>query len=529
MQNINSIKDAYVYQGNPYSTFENSPVLYVGNNNAIGTSYKSFLYFDVSQIPANNFIQSADLKLYVLQKTIAGSVTVNIYRLGGSFDPAFLTWSSSQNIPTIATTDTLLVTNNDEYVTADITDIVQGWVNGTQQNNGIMISIDNQVNGYIQFASNNNPLISCYPVLEINSGSSQLEQDQITSGNFNIITSTSTVEGSKIATTHAITNNGTQPYNKALAVIQLNYNNQWYDEKGKAIYPGTKGVISTWAARNQEQLAIISAKSPTLYSFIPSATGGSYNLGQNLQVNTSNSALTESFNNQVGLLFSENPVGAPALNISPTTGTVTIPAGFDLTNAVTRTIEVVPEDINDCCNNQSLTFSNVISNSANNAQINAALTAAGVGDVANIITASNVSTAPNAIEVANGYANFLSGISNTIYEDMLINSDKNLEGLNVSVYYYSENTGNYQQVASNVPLSGNSIYLSQIIGQQPVTLLSKNNINDRYKILVNPTSTATGSYQLSINTIAGTLSGNTINPANVKYLTRNPIVTLNVQ
>lgn len=529
MQNINSIKDAYVYQGNPYSTFENSPVLYVGNNNAVGTSYKSFLYFDVSQIPANNFIQSAALKLYVLQKTIAGQVTVNIYRLDGSFDPAFLTWSSSQNIPTIATADTLMITNNSEYVTADITDIVQGWVDGTQKNNGIMLTIDNPVNGYIQFASNNNSVIAYYPVLEINSGSSQLEQDQITSGNFNIITSTSKVEGSKIATTHAITNNGTQVNNHGLAVIQLNYNNQWYDEKSVTIYPNTRGVISTWAARDKEQLSIISTKAPIVYSFISSTTGGNYNLAKNIEVNTNKNTMTEVFDNQVGVLFSEDNVEVPPLNISPTTGIVTIPSGFNLDSAVTRAIEVRLEDVNDCCNNKTLVFSNVINNSENNAQINAALTAEGVGYATGIITASNVSAAPNAIEVANGYANFLSGISNTIYEDMLITSNKNLQGLNVDVYYYSENTGNYQQVASNVPLSGTSMYLSQIIGQQPVTLLSKNNINDRYKILVNSNSTATGSYQLSVNNIAGTLSGNIINQANVKYLTTNPLVTLNVQ
>lgn len=529
IQYINPSKDVFVYEYNPYTNYEGSQYLYVGNSGGVGTNYKSFLYFDLSAIPASNSVSSANLKLYVTTKSIVGPVTVTAYQLNGPFNSEYLTWNSAINIIGVATTDNVTINGTQQYFSIDITDLASQWVSNAATNYGLCIQINSVVTGYVAFGSNNNNVQLYRPVLEITTNDSQMESESIISGNFQIDTSTSIIEGTKIATTHAIDNLGTTAVDNGMGVIQLNYNNKWYDEKGTNIYAGSTKTMSTWAARNQERLTILSAKGSTLYSFVPQGQATTYSLNNNIQVNNTESPLTQSYNNQVALNYSES--GGGGLNplvISPN-GTVTVPTELDLSDPVTRTIDITTRNLGNECNSLSLTFNNQLVSSANAGQIGTALSSQGIGATNNITIANSATVVGESVRISNQYANFLSGINQTVKNDILVESNRSLAGLNVDIYYSNSNE-NYVLVKSNQQLTGTSFYLSQLLGIQPPTLASKNGVTDNYQIVINQVPTLDIiSYELSISTIAGTLNGAIINPSNMKYLNQNPTVVLIIQ
>ncbi len=99
----------------------------------------SFLKFDLSSFPAQS-VDSAILRLFVFSKTGALPSPIVVNRVTSNFDINSVTYNTMPAyVPTASTTD---VSTNEviQYISIDITDLVNQWLNGTFPNYGIALT-----------------------------------------------------------------------------------------------------------------------------------------------------------------------------------------------------------------------------------------------------------------------------------------------------------------------------------------------------------------------------------------------------
>ncbi len=130
-----------------------------------GKQRRSLLQFDLSTVPSSATVTSAKLELYVTRKKVG--VTVNVHRLtkswseGTGVDTAGADWGYSDE-PTSWTNSggdfdatasgSLVTSTTGVYVDADVTALVQAWVDGTFANHGFLVDATGG-NGEIKFHS----------------------------------------------------------------------------------------------------------------------------------------------------------------------------------------------------------------------------------------------------------------------------------------------------------------------------------------------------------------------------------------
>lgn len=119
--------------------FNGSTVLFIGMFVGPGDDYRSLLKFDVSSIPAGSIITNATLGLFLERKDISGGQPATIHRNLANFNQSTITWNNAP--PSIAASDTVTIVdaNLNRYVNFNITDLVQGWVNGAFSDFGITV------------------------------------------------------------------------------------------------------------------------------------------------------------------------------------------------------------------------------------------------------------------------------------------------------------------------------------------------------------------------------------------------------
>jgi hypothetical protein len=130
--------------------------------------------FNLSGIPSNARITSANLKLYVTAKGSGDPVT-NVYRLTQSWTESGVTWNKYDGTNNWATAGgdydstvwaTATVTASG-WSTWNVGNLIQSWVNGSYSNYG-MLAGTSTASGTTYFASSDNSDTSLWPVLEIN-------------------------------------------------------------------------------------------------------------------------------------------------------------------------------------------------------------------------------------------------------------------------------------------------------------------------------------------------------------------------
>jgi hypothetical protein len=127
------IGDASVNTARPTTNFGTLSNLYVGNGNT------AFLQFDLSTLPAGltaSQVSHATLTIFVNRVNAAGVVTLS---------PATSTWSESgvtyDTIPSIGTAaGNFSASTAGQFVTFDVTSLVQGWVTTPATNFGLALS-----------------------------------------------------------------------------------------------------------------------------------------------------------------------------------------------------------------------------------------------------------------------------------------------------------------------------------------------------------------------------------------------------
>lgn len=137
-----SSKDASLESGYPTTNTGSDTNLWIGRY-FIGLSgssvYRALVQFDVSSIPAGSTVTNAILRLYIGSVTDQ-SVTANItpYLVTGTWDENAVTWNTAPSVDT-SVFGTIRAVTGIGWYEWNITNIVNGWVNGVYANNGVML------------------------------------------------------------------------------------------------------------------------------------------------------------------------------------------------------------------------------------------------------------------------------------------------------------------------------------------------------------------------------------------------------
>ena len=128
--------DAYVDEANPNNNYGSASTLDIGEDSNGNDDY-IYIRFDLSGIPSDAVIVSAELKLYA-KEGIADGKTVKIYRVLGDWSETGITWS---NKPDNAAneTDSAAIPSTNNWMVLDVTGDVEGFVNGSFSNYGWVI------------------------------------------------------------------------------------------------------------------------------------------------------------------------------------------------------------------------------------------------------------------------------------------------------------------------------------------------------------------------------------------------------
>ena len=127
--------DAYVLSAQPNNNFGSSA------NLNVQTGASTFIRFDLSSVPTGYTganIARASMKLYVSAVTTAG--TFNVGLVSSSWKESAITFTTAPPMGSnIAGNIPLTAASKNDYVVVDITSAVQGWVDGTRPNFGIVL------------------------------------------------------------------------------------------------------------------------------------------------------------------------------------------------------------------------------------------------------------------------------------------------------------------------------------------------------------------------------------------------------
>lgn len=148
-------KDVLVYQFYPTTNLNSMyPTLLASGKTEIGHDFATLIQFDLSNGASIGIGEQATLNLYVRNPATAigfGAgpspaypATVNLYRITGTWNESDVTW---QGIPTYDSTAgaSALLQGINQYVSIDVTSLVQGWISDPGSNHGLILMQQDKV------------------------------------------------------------------------------------------------------------------------------------------------------------------------------------------------------------------------------------------------------------------------------------------------------------------------------------------------------------------------------------------------
>lgn len=147
MATFNPTHDSYIRSGSSGSNYGSGNTFAVGYRSATADIARAVMKFDLSSIPSNATIDSATLAIYAAStdETESGNRTYEIHRNTSDFDESTVTWDSPPTFDAGVDEDLVITANTTGYKTfTDVISLVQNWVNGTNNNYGITIKVNNE-------------------------------------------------------------------------------------------------------------------------------------------------------------------------------------------------------------------------------------------------------------------------------------------------------------------------------------------------------------------------------------------------
>ena len=153
--------DTFASTGTPILNYGSAPLLIV----TAGTN--TYIRFDLTSIPANSTVNKATLVLFV--DAVTGNGAMNVYKLTNSWAESTL---NELNAPALGASETsgspvsITSASFQQFISIDLTSLVQQWVNGSSANDGIALALAGSAGGF-SFDSKENALTSHQPQLVI--------------------------------------------------------------------------------------------------------------------------------------------------------------------------------------------------------------------------------------------------------------------------------------------------------------------------------------------------------------------------
>jgi hypothetical protein len=160
-------QDSYVYKGDPGTNY-NSPELIIGHGFGLNDVLWSFLQFDLSVVPANATIISAELQLFQYESVNMEGLIIGVHQVKDPWSENTLTWNNQPSYDA-APEDTILRDPSENiWISWDITSLMQGWVDGSITNYGVVLKDEVKVIASINcYASEYDSDITLRPKLGI--------------------------------------------------------------------------------------------------------------------------------------------------------------------------------------------------------------------------------------------------------------------------------------------------------------------------------------------------------------------------
>lgn len=143
-------KDAYVSSNIPSDNTGNHNYLYIGKY--AGHPSRSFLQFDLSILTADVIIVDAYFKLF---QTNTEDFSISLHQVTEVWEESTISWNNQPDFFVIPEDTITIPTNMFTWLSLDITSLLQGWVDGSIDNYGVILKKDIEV-------SMTDVLIECY-------------------------------------------------------------------------------------------------------------------------------------------------------------------------------------------------------------------------------------------------------------------------------------------------------------------------------------------------------------------------------
>ena len=146
-------KDSMVVNQLPDTNYADNVYFSLGNLSA-SVFLRGYLQFDVSSIPTDAVIVDADLKLYQYQTIGTEDFIIGLHQVTESWEESVITWNNQPDyLPSPESTATITV-GATIWLSWDITALLQGWVDGSIVNHGVLLKDTDEPMG--------NTFIRCY-------------------------------------------------------------------------------------------------------------------------------------------------------------------------------------------------------------------------------------------------------------------------------------------------------------------------------------------------------------------------------
>ena len=139
-------KDDYISSTLPDNNYGDGANFYVGTY-GVSNYYRAYLQFDLSTIPADARIVDSDLKLYQYNSIDSGNFQIGLYKVTGNWEENTITCNlqptSSSETEALCT----VYTGSTTWRGWDIDDLVQGWLDGSITNQGMLLKSTDETLG----------------------------------------------------------------------------------------------------------------------------------------------------------------------------------------------------------------------------------------------------------------------------------------------------------------------------------------------------------------------------------------------
>ena len=154
--------DTFVSSATPKTNYGPSIILVVQQG------VTSYLQFNLATLPSGAHVQKATLRLYV--DAVAKPGTFDVFQVSGPWSENTVTYNTAPATGISATggnSKSVTSASVNQFVLIDVTPTVQGWVDGSIQNNGLALAVTGDLKGFFSFDSKESLLTGNGPELEI--------------------------------------------------------------------------------------------------------------------------------------------------------------------------------------------------------------------------------------------------------------------------------------------------------------------------------------------------------------------------